>query len=41
MSTLANSLKRLYAKGKVTLTKLKEMKKDGKINEDEYAYIIS
>lgn len=42
-SMLAKGLKGLYKKNspKVTIEKLTEMKNDGKITEDEFAYIIS
>lgn len=39
MSAFVNSLKRLYAKGKVTDEKLKELVAEGKISEDDYEYI--
>lgn len=39
MSTFVNSLKRLYAKGKVTKEKLEDLVSDGKITEEEYKYI--
>lgn len=41
MSTLVESLKRLYLAGKVAIEKLSTMKADGKLSEDEYNYIIS
>jgi len=39
MSTLVESLKRLFKKGKVTDAKLKEMQESGKITAEEYEYI--
>jgi len=39
MSTLVESLKRLYAKGRVTKDKLKEMVETEKITEKDYEYI--
>ena len=39
MSTLVESLKRLYAKGKVTKAKLKEMVVSEKITAEEYEWI--
>lgn len=41
MSTLVESLKRLYEKGKVTDEKLAAMQTEGKITADEQQYIIS
>ena len=41
MSTLVESLKRLYEKGSITTDKLEQMQADGKITADEYAYIVS
>ena len=40
MSTLAESLKRLYQKGKVTDEKLTSMQTEGKITAEELTYII-
>ena len=40
MSTLVESLKRLYASKKVTDEKLKEMVAQGKITQEEYEYIV-
>ena len=39
MSTLVESLKRLYEKGKVTDEKLAAMQSEGKITAEELAYI--
>jgi len=39
MSTLVESLKRLYNAGSVTLVKLDNMLLDGKITQEEYNYI--
>ena len=39
MSTLVESLKRLYEKGKVTNEKLAAMQTEGKITAEELAYI--
>ena len=39
MSTLVESLKRLYEKGRVTDEKLVQMAADGKITEEELNYI--
>ena len=41
MSTLVESLKRLYQKGKITDEKLNSMQAEGKITADEQQYIIS
>lgn len=41
MSTLVESLKRLYQKGKITDEKLNSMQTEGKITADEQQYIIS
>lgn len=41
MSTLVESLKRLYEKGKVTIEKLAAMQTEGKITAEEHQYIIS
>lgn len=41
MSTLVESLKRLYEKGKVTNEKLDAMQAEGKITADEQQYIKS
>lgn len=40
MRTLVESLKRLYAKGKVTIEKLQGMVADGTITEAEFEYIV-
>ena len=40
MSTLVESLKRLYQKGKVTDEKLTLMQTEGKITAEELTYII-
>ncbi len=40
MSTLVNSLKRLYEAGRLTKEQVAERVKKGTINEDEYAYIV-
>lgn len=40
MSTLVESLKRLYQKGKVTDEKLTSMQTEGKITAEELTYII-
>lgn len=39
MSTLVNSLKRLYAAGRLTIEQMKERVEKGTINEAEYEYI--
>lgn len=41
MSTFVESLKRLYAAGKITTAKLDELLASGKISQEEYNYIIS
>lgn len=41
MSTLVESLKRLYYRGEVSSQKLNSMLKDKKITKEEYEYIIS
>ncbi len=41
MSTLIESLKRLFLNGKVTLKKLQQMQDEGKITEDELVYITA
>jgi len=41
MSTLVESLKRLYAQGKVAVSKLDSMKAEGKITQEEYDYITA
>ena len=41
MSTLVESLKRLYENGKVTNEKLAAMQTEGKITAEEWQYIIS
>ena len=41
MSTLVESLKRLYEKGKVTDEKLAAMQSEGTITAEEQQYIIS
>ena len=40
MSTLVESLKRLYTSKKVTDEKLKDMVAQGKITQEEYEYIV-
>ena len=40
MSTLVESLKRLYGEGKVSVDKLDSMLTSGKITQEEYNYII-
>ena len=40
-STLVESLKRLYSKGRVTKEKLQSMVKAETITQEEYTYIIS
>ena len=40
-SILVESLKRLYLKGKVTKTKLKDMVKNETITQEDYDYITS
>ena len=39
MSIFVESLKRLYAAGKITQAKLDELLAAGKISQDEYSYI--
>jgi len=41
MSTLVESLKRLYSQNKVTLAKLDTMLSEGKITLEEYTYITT
>lgn len=41
MRTLVESLRRLYAKDKITLEKLQELLNEDTINQKEYDYIIS
>ena len=41
MSTLVESLKRLYAAGRITIEKLDSMLADGKISQEEYDYITA
>lgn len=41
MSNFVESLKRLYIAGSITDDKLIELKTNGKLTEDEYAYIIA
>ena len=40
MSTMVESLKRLYGQGKVTKAKLDTMLADGKLTQEEYDYIV-
>lgn len=40
MSTLVESLKRLYSAGRITATQLKERVVKGVITEEEYEYIV-
>lgn len=40
MSTLVNSLKRLYEKGRLTKEQIRERVEKGTISEAEYEYII-
>ena len=40
MSTLVESLKRLYTKGKVKREKIEEMTARGKITKEEKGYIL-
>ncbi|MDY3925755.1 MAG: XkdX family protein [Anaerotignum sp.] len=39
MSTLTESLRRLFLNGKVTTEKLEQMQMDGKITAEEFSYI--
>lgn len=41
MSTLVESLKRLYKQGKVSAEKIREMVDKGVITEEEYGYITA
>lgn len=41
MSNFVDSLKRLYAAGKITDEKVAELQSNGKITEKEYAYITA
>lgn len=41
MSTLVESLRRLYVGGKVTLEKIDTMLAEGKLTQEEYNYIIT
>lgn len=40
MRPFVESLKRLYRAGRITIEKLDTFLADGKINEEEYQYII-
>ncbi|MDD3137679.1 MAG: XkdX family protein [Lachnospiraceae bacterium] len=40
MGTLVNSLKRLYTAGSIKIDKINELLQSGKINQEEYDYII-
>lgn len=40
MSTMVESLKRLYGQGKVTKAKLDAMLAEGKLTQVEYDYIV-
>lgn len=39
MSTFVESLKRLYAAGRITVERLDELPANGKISQEEYDYI--
>lgn len=41
MRTLVESLKRLYAAGKASEEKIREMETSGKINSEDVSYILS
>jgi len=41
MSTLTESLRRLFLNGKVTMEKLEQMQADGKISAEEFSYITA
>lgn len=41
MSTLTESLRRLFLNGKVTMEKLEQMQRDGKITTEEFSYITA
>ena len=41
MSTLVESLRRLFLYGKVTMEKLEQMQRDGKITAEEFSYIAA
>ena len=41
MRILVKSLKRLYSASKVMLEKLEEMLTEGKINQEEFDYIVA
>ena len=41
MSALAESLRRLYNKGKIKKEKIQEMKENGTITGEEKAYILA
>lgn len=41
MSTLIESLRRLFLNGKVTKEKLEQMQADGKISAEEMSYITA
>lgn len=41
MSTLIESLRRLFLLGKITADKLQQMQEDGKITADELTYITA
>lgn len=41
MSTLTESLRRLFLNGKVTMEKLEQMQMDGKITAEEFSYITA
>ena len=40
MRTFVESLRRLYKANRITIEKLQAFLSEGKINEEEYAYII-
>ena len=40
MSTFAESLKRLYVAGKITLAKVESLLAAGKLDQGEYDYIV-
>lgn len=41
MSYLIEGLKSLYKNGKITIEKINDLLKDGKISQDEYMYILN
>lgn len=40
MRTFVESLRRLYRQGRVTIAKLQQFLSEGKINQEEFDYIV-